>query len=119
MTASCTTEVGGLGIVSNHAYTFISEHLLSNGAKVFKLRNPWGQSEWMGAYKDSDPFWTTYPTDALNVGFVNKNDGTFFMTVADFKIQFSSLNFTYDSSNWKLSYWLARGNGHTVGVAGI
>lgn len=40
------------------------------------------------------------------------------MTVADFKIQFSNLVATYDSSNWKLSYWLARGDGHTVGVAG-
>jgi hypothetical protein len=119
MTASCTAEVGGLGIVSNHAYTFISEHLLSNGAKVFKLRNPWGQSEWTGAYRDADPFWTANPIDASNVGFLNKNDGTFFMTVADFKIQFSSLNFTYDSSNWKLSYWMARGNGDTIGVAGI
>jgi hypothetical protein len=28
------------GIVSNHAYTFIEPYTLSNGAKVFKLRNP-------------------------------------------------------------------------------
>jgi hypothetical protein len=71
MTASCTTEVGGLGIVSNHAYTFISEHLLSNGAKVFKLRNPWGQSEWTGAYRDADPFWTANPIDASNSNIIH------------------------------------------------
>lgn len=40
------------------------------------------------------------------------------MTVDDFKIHFTSLTATCDSSNWKLSYWLALGDGHTVGVAG-
>lgn len=40
------------------------------------------------------------------------------MTVDDFRSHFESLAFNYDPSSWFLSYWLARGDGHTVGVAG-
>ncbi len=69
-------------------------------------------------YADTDVFWTNNPTEATRVGFTNKNDGTFFMTVADFKAHFTNISFNYDSSNWKLAYWLARGDGPSVGVAG-
>jgi hypothetical protein len=116
MTAATSASLNG--IIGSHAYTFIAAFTLSNGAKVFKLRNPWGYSEWTGAYADTDVYWTNNPTDATLVGFVNKNDGDFIMTVADFKAHFTSLAFNYDPTNWFLSYWLARGDGDTVGVAG-
>jgi calpain-15 len=82
MTASTSASLNG--IIGSHAYTFIAAFTLSNGAKVFKLRNPWGSSEWTGAYADTDVYWTNNPADATLVGFVNKNDGDFIMTVADF-----------------------------------
>jgi hypothetical protein len=40
------------------------------------------------------------------------------MTVADFKAHFTNISYNYDSSAWHLAYWLARGDGHTVGVPG-
>jgi hypothetical protein len=40
------------------------------------------------------------------------------MTVADFKAHFTNISYNYDSSNWKLAYWMARGDGDQVGVAG-
>jgi hypothetical protein len=48
------------------------------------VRNPWGATEWTGAFNDADPFWAANPTVASSVGYVNGNDGAFFMTVADF-----------------------------------
>ena len=115
---TCATSVDANGIIGGHAYTFIAPYTLNNGAQVFKIRNPWGQSEWIGAYADSDPFWTANPTEAARVGFLNKNDGTFFMTATDFKAHFTNISYNYDSSNWQLAYWMARGDGNNVGVAG-
>jgi calpain-15 len=98
MTAATSASLDG--IIGGHAYTFIGAYTLSNGAKVFKLRNPWGSSEWTGAYADTDVYWTNNPADATLVGFVNKNDGDFIMTVADFQTHFSSLAFNYDPTGW-------------------
>jgi len=116
MTAATSASLDG--IIGGHAYTFIGAYTLSNGVQVFKLRNPWGSSEWTGAYADTDPYWTSNPADAQAFGFVNKNDGDFFMTVDAFKSHFTSMAFNYDPTNWKLSYWLARGDGDQVGTAG-
>jgi len=107
------------GIWHNHFYTLISEHTLSNGVQIFKLRNPNGANAWGGPYKDSDPFWTDNPTDAQAVGFTNKHPSIFFMSVVAFKGRFTDMDFNYDPTNWKHSYWMARGNGHWVGVPGI
>jgi hypothetical protein len=115
---TAATSVSANGIFGGHAYTFISEYILSNGARVFKLRNPWGAGEWTGAYADSDAYWTRNPADAALVGFESKNDGDFIMTVEDFGKHFTSLAYNYDPTNWFQSYWLARGDGDTVGVAG-
>jgi hypothetical protein len=116
MTAATSASLDG--IIGGHAYTFIGAYTLSNGVQVFKLRNPWGSSEWTGAYADTDPYWTSNPADAQAFGFVNKNDGDFFMTVDAFKSHFTSMAFNYDPTNWKHSYWLARGDGDQVGTAG-
>ena len=83
---------------------------------MFKLRNVLGAYEWTGDYCDSDPYWTANPTDAQAVGFTNTNDGVFFMSAVNFKSEFTHLHFNYDPTNWKKSYWMARGDGHTVAV---
>jgi hypothetical protein len=58
---SCSKNVESIevdGILANHAYTLISAHKVSNGAKVLKLRNPWGNKEWTGAWSDKWTGWT-------------------------------------------------------------
>lgn len=67
MTAQVNVEYNGLR--GGHAYTFISCHVLSNGVRVFKIRNPHGKNEWQGAYADSDPYWASHPEDAALVGY--------------------------------------------------
>ena len=98
MTAATSASLDG--IIGGHAYTFIGCYTLSNGVQLFKLRNPWGSSEWTGAYADTDVFWTNNPADATAVGWLNKNDGDFFMTVPDFQSHFTSLAYNYDSTTW-------------------
>jgi hypothetical protein len=49
---------------------------------------------------------------------VNKNDGDFIMRVEDFAKHFTSLAYNYDPTNWFQSYWLARGDGDSIGVPG-
>ena len=55
------TENGGPdakgGLVPGHAYSVIS--VMEHGAtRLLKIRNPWGQFEWDGAWSDKSPLWT-------------------------------------------------------------
>ena len=45
------------GIANHHAYSLLKvyEH---EGNKIFKIRNPWGRSEWNGQYGENSSFWT-------------------------------------------------------------
>lgn len=78
------------GIVGGHAYSVLGAYTLAastqypNGVSLVKLRNPWGNTESTWTFNDADSIWTTVPSYATAVGFVNKNDGDFFMQVADF-----------------------------------
>ena len=63
MTA-CTTNDSD-GIVGGFCYSLLGVYTLNvNGAKLVKLRNPWGAVEWSGSYSDSDGFWTKNPSAA-------------------------------------------------------
>ena len=65
------------GIVSGHAYTVISVHE-AEGIKLMRVRNPWGKHEWKGDYSDHSPLWTESLKKEL--GWIDKDDGMFFMT---------------------------------------
>ena len=51
-----------------------------------KIRNPWGQYEWNGAWGDNDSRWTPGMQEACN--FRNGNDGEFFLSIEDYKEEF-------------------------------
>ena len=63
--------------------------------KLLKLRNPWGQGEWTGDWSDKSPIWT----DALKkqVGFVDGDDGIFFIELADYLQHFSWTSICIDN----------------------
>jgi hypothetical protein len=50
------------------------------------LRNPWGEGEWEGDWRDNDRKWSLISDDVKkSIGYyVSKNDGIFFMTLEDF-----------------------------------
>lgn len=60
-----------------------------NQHRIVKLRNPWGQKEWSGAYREDDEeFWRSIPDTEEKTVFrkqhENGNDGIFFMSYSDF-----------------------------------
>ena len=64
----------GKGILMNHAYGIIDGKEV-NGAKLLRVRNPWGQGEWKGAWSDGSKEWTPQLLAKLNYKF--EDDGTF------------------------------------------
>lgn len=82
-----TNTVPLQGMIGNHAYSVFGAWSVTgtyNGVagsfKIIKVRNPWGDSEWTGAFNDADPFWAANPTIATQVGFLNKINGDFFIS---------------------------------------
>ena len=71
-----------MGLITGHAYSILKAVQASNGERLIQIRNPWGQTEWNGAYSDSDSAWT--PQLSGECGHVDQNDGTFFMSLDDF-----------------------------------
>ena len=55
----------------------------------FKIRNPWGESEWTGDYCDSSPLWT--PALKKELGYKAEEDGAFFMSWEHFVMWFESI----------------------------
>ena len=52
---------------------------LSNGAKLVKIRNPWGTEGFNGAYSDDSELWDEKAKK--EAGHREKNDGIFFTDI--------------------------------------
>ena len=56
------------GIVQRHAYSIIDAKEIK-GERLVKLRNPWGEKEWNGAWSDGSKEWTAEWMQLLNHRF--------------------------------------------------
>ena len=45
-------EKNGCGLSTGHSYVVLSAKNMSNGARLVKLRNPWGEESYSCAYSD-------------------------------------------------------------------
>lgn len=85
------------GLVVGHAYGITcvkNVHLEGSGLfglfgrermQMVRLRNPWGQCEWKGAFSDGAPEWEKIDkNDREKVGLTFEDDGEFWMTFEDF-----------------------------------
>ena len=84
------------GIAGGHAYSIISVAEVTdrdgNLVQLVKLRNPWGNFEWKGAWSDNSESWTQELRDQLNHHVIegqDSNDGTFWMPYANLTEHFS------------------------------
>lgn len=68
------------GIQSGHAYS-IMEAREVEGERLLKLRNPWGETEWSGAWSDGSEQWTPEWMQLLNHRF--GDDGVFWISYKD------------------------------------
>lgn len=87
MVASCNKDVHGLS--SDHSYTILGAYTLSNGVKLFKMRNPWSEEGYDGPWNDNDSQWTDAFRQEVG-GHKSANDGVFFIPVQQFRDGFMS-----------------------------
>lgn len=79
-----------MGLVPNHAYSVTGSMELDAGKiRLLRVRNTWGRREWTGKWNDRDDAnWTLQRRRQVvkKFGtFQKKDDGTFFISVEDFK----------------------------------
>uniref|UniRef100_A0A7N6AEJ6 Calpain-2 catalytic subunit n=1 Tax=Anabas testudineus TaxID=64144 RepID=A0A7N6AEJ6_ANATE len=116
ITSSAESEaITSQKLVKGHAYsvTGVAEvDYRGNKEKLIRIRNPWGQVEWTGAWSDNSMQWR-YVSDEDRERLSHRSeDGEFWMSFSDFLRQYSRLeicNLTPDAltddslSKWALS----------------
>uniref|UniRef100_A0A4W3GDG1 Calpain-2 catalytic subunit n=1 Tax=Callorhinchus milii TaxID=7868 RepID=A0A4W3GDG1_CALMI len=79
-------------LVKGHAYSITgAQEVRFRGSQVqlIRIRNPWGQVEWTGAWSDSSSHWNSVsPQDAADLRN-RAEDGEFWMSFSDFKRHYS------------------------------
>ena len=81
-------EYSSLGLVSDHAYAVLQAREVNTtrggekGERLLQLRNPWGHLEWTGDWSDKSSLWT--PLLKKKLGYVDADDGSFFMSFEDY-----------------------------------
>ncbi|XP_053836981.1 calpain-3 isoform X3 [Vidua macroura] len=83
------------GLVKGHAYSVTAvEEVLFKGEKIrlVRLRNPWGQVEWNGAWSDKSEEWDSV-NEAEKIRLQHKvvEDGEFWISFQDFMRHFTKL----------------------------
>ncbi|KAM9493940.1 calpain-1 catalytic subunit b isoform 1-T3 [Clarias gariepinus] len=99
-------------LVKGHAYSVTGLREVDyrgSREKLIRIRNPWGQVEWTGAWSDDSSEWNQVdPSDREDMN-CKKEDGEFWMSFQEFKRQFSRLeicNLTPDAlSDDSMSFW--------------
>uniref|UniRef100_A0A8B9L2Q8 Calpain-1 catalytic subunit-like n=1 Tax=Astyanax mexicanus TaxID=7994 RepID=A0A8B9L2Q8_ASTMX len=99
-------------LVKGHAYSVTALKEVSfrgNREQLIRIRNPWGQVEWTGAWSDNSSEWNSIDPNEKEEMNAKMEDGEFWMSFQEFKRQFSRLeicNLTPDAlSEDTLSFW--------------
>uniref|UniRef100_A0A6I8Q483 Calpain 8 n=1 Tax=Xenopus tropicalis TaxID=8364 RepID=A0A6I8Q483_XENTR len=82
-------------VVKNHAYTITrAEEVSYRGEKVqlIRLRNPWGKTEWNGAWSDNAPEWDDIDSETRAALNTQGDDGEVWMPFSDFISEFYRLD---------------------------
>ena len=78
-------------IVRMHAYSIMEAREIK-GNRLLKVRNPWGEYEWRGAWSDGSEQWTPEWMELLNHRF--GDDGQFWISYEDLLREYSSFDRT-------------------------
>ena len=88
-------------IVRMHAYSIMEAREIK-GHRLLKVRNPWGEGEWRGAWSDGSEQWTPEWMELLNHRF--GDDGQFWISYEDLLREYSSFNRTrLFGSDWQIT----------------
>ncbi|XP_042331089.1 calpain-8 [Sceloporus undulatus] len=95
ITSAAETEaITRLKLVKGHAYSVTgAEEVNYRGQpeKLVRIRNPWGQVEWTGAWSDNAPEWNYIDPKQKAALDKQADDGEFWMSFSDFQRQFTRL----------------------------
>ena len=97
------------GIANGHAYTVIGVTDAVPGARLVKLRNPWGTEKYKGPYCDDCKEWNDVSQDVKDtLQFTQANDGIFYIPLADYHSYFEETNIIFDISDgdWHEDHYL-------------
>ncbi|XP_051980041.1 calpain-8 [Xyrauchen texanus] len=89
-----TEAVTSLKLVKGHAYSLTgAEEVHFNGQPVqlVRIRNPWGEVEWTGAWSDNSKEWDSIRPEEKTKLDYSAEDGEFWMAYSDFVKQFSKI----------------------------
>uniref|UniRef100_A0A8C9U6W0 Calpain 1, (mu/I) large subunit b n=1 Tax=Scleropages formosus TaxID=113540 RepID=A0A8C9U6W0_SCLFO len=99
-------------LVKGHAYSVTGLNQVNYRGrmeKLIRIRNPWGQVEWTGAWSDNSSEWNSIEPSEREKMCCRREDGEFWMSFSDFLRQFSRLeicNLTADTlSKNTTSFW--------------
>ncbi|XP_054281739.1 calpain-B-like [Macrosteles quadrilineatus] len=106
------------GLDSPHGYSMTGIRSVSVPGRgeviLIRLRNPWGHTEWKGAWSDGSREWELVPESLKEeLAVVDRNDGEFVMEYSDFLSYFSYVGICYLSPNVYLN---AYGRNTEVGL---
>uniref|UniRef100_A0A673A7C8 calpain-2 n=1 Tax=Sphaeramia orbicularis TaxID=375764 RepID=A0A673A7C8_9TELE len=96
ITSSYETEaITSQKLVKGHAYSITAAaqvHHHRSVVDLLRIRNPWGQVEWTGAWSDSSREWDGVLPEEKRMLDHSAEDGEFWMSYTDFLHQFSRLD---------------------------
>nr|XP_057914489.1 calpain-2 catalytic subunit-like [Doryrhamphus excisus] len=81
-------------LVKGHAYSVTGAEQLNyrgNTQQLIRIRNPWGQVEWTGAWSDNSSEWRYVSNDDRQRLTNRQEDGEFWMSFSDFLREYSRL----------------------------
>uniref|UniRef100_A0A8C0IYZ9 Calpain catalytic domain-containing protein n=1 Tax=Chelonoidis abingdonii TaxID=106734 RepID=A0A8C0IYZ9_CHEAB len=95
ITSAAETEaITSKKLVKGHAYSLTgAEEVNYRGRpeKLVRIRNPWGEVEWTGAWSDNAPEWNYIDPKQKQALDKQADDGEFWMAFSDFQRQFTRL----------------------------
>ncbi|XP_068228201.1 calpain-5-like isoform X4 [Palaemon carinicauda] len=98
-----------VGLVKGHAYGITACRKINIGdtglfsifrgaqkIRMIRLKNPWGEKEWNGAFSDGSPEWSKVSaSEREKLGLTFEDDGEFWMTFDDFVEHFTDLSICF------------------------
>lgn len=99
------TDKDAWGIVLGHAFTVAGTKVLSDGTKLVRARNPWGNDEYRGEKGVESETWTDKLLKEVPDA-KGDEDGYIYLPVEQFKVSFKMIEVNYNASKMYMDYYM-------------